>query len=127
MAEGMAEMQAIFEALRLKIHTLTQKVGSLQDQVNVLTQQAAPPQVHPVAPPPVPHPRRKCFVAMPKKFWGDRRLFPAFLSQVQLFINAQRVHFPGDEDKVAFLCSLLAGPAASWVSPLLDQDDPLLQ
>ncbi|XP_070614238.1 protein LDOC1-like [Erythrolamprus reginae] len=127
MADGMAEMQAVFEALRLKIQILTQTVVALQNQMGYLTQQPAPPLVQLVVPTPQPSPQRKCFVAMPEKFWGDRCQFPAFLSQVQLFINAQLVHFPRDAEKVAFLCSLLASPVAAWVSPLLDRDDPLLQ
>ncbi|XP_070584356.1 protein LDOC1-like [Erythrolamprus reginae] len=127
MAASVAEMQAVFEALGLEIQALTQMVLQLQNQVDVLFQQPASPLVQLEAPAPQPPPQRKCFVAMPKRFWGDRRMFSAFLSQVQLFINAQMIHFPMDAEEVVFLCSLLASPAASWVSPLLDQDDPILQ
>ncbi|XP_070584343.1 protein LDOC1-like [Erythrolamprus reginae] len=127
MAAGMAEMQAVFKALQLEIQALTLTVQQLQNQVEILSQQPVIAQVQPAAPAPQPLPRRKCFVALPEKFWSDRGLFAAFLSQVQFFINAQLPHFPRDAEKVAFLCSLLAGPAASWVSPLLDRDDPILQ
>ncbi|XP_070584354.1 protein LDOC1-like [Erythrolamprus reginae] len=120
MAASVAEIQAVFEALHLEIQTLMQMVLQLQNQVDVLSQQPATPSVQLAAPAPQPPPWRKCFVAMPERFWGDCRMFSAFLSQVQLFINAQMIHFPRDAEKVAFLCSLLAGPAASWVSPLLE-------
>ncbi|XP_070584364.1 protein LDOC1-like [Erythrolamprus reginae] len=122
----MEEVEAIFAAFCQEIQDLTKIVADLQNQVAQLTQQPAP-LVQQVVQAPQPMSCRKCFVAMPENFGGDRCQFPAFLSQLQLFINAQLAHFSMNAKKVAFLCSLLASPAAAWVSPLLDCNDPLLQ
>ncbi|XP_070607666.1 protein LDOC1-like [Erythrolamprus reginae] len=112
----MAEVQAVFEALHQEIQALMQMMADLQNQMMQLTQQLAP-LVQQLVQAPLPMPCRKCFVAVSERFLGDHCQFPAFLSQKK----------NGCMEKVAFLCSLPASPAAVWVLPLLDSNDPLLQ
>jgi hypothetical protein len=66
-------------------------------------------------------------VNSPEPFTGDRTKTRNFLVQVSVVFQTQPSRFPDDQTKVYYLGSFLRGPAASWFSPLVEKQDPILQ
>lgn len=66
-------------------------------------------------------------VNSPELFSGDRTKTRNFLVQVTVVFRIQASRFPNDETKVYFLGSFLRGPAASWFSPFVEKQDPILK
>uniref|UniRef100_A0A803TXJ9 Gypsy retrotransposon integrase-like protein 1 n=1 Tax=Anolis carolinensis TaxID=28377 RepID=A0A803TXJ9_ANOCA len=68
----------------------------------------------------------KGHVLTPERFDGTRCKLPTFLAQVELYFSQLSVHaFPTDTSKVAFILSLLTGPAGQWATNLILGNDPV--
>uniref|UniRef100_A0A803TD59 DUF4939 domain-containing protein n=1 Tax=Anolis carolinensis TaxID=28377 RepID=A0A803TD59_ANOCA len=68
----------------------------------------------------------KGHVLTPERFDGTRCKLPTFLAQVELYFSQLSAHaFPTDTSKVAFILSLLTGPAGQWATNLILGNDPV--
>ncbi|XP_062825006.1 calmodulin-lysine N-methyltransferase isoform X2 [Anolis carolinensis] len=59
-------------------------------------------------------------LALPTKFSGEASKVHVFRRQCQAYIEARQAEFPQEEVKVAWIYSLLEGPAANWAMALFD-------
>uniref|UniRef100_A0A803T0W4 DUF4939 domain-containing protein n=1 Tax=Anolis carolinensis TaxID=28377 RepID=A0A803T0W4_ANOCA len=68
----------------------------------------------------------KGHVMTPERFDGSRNKLPTFLAQIELYFSQISVQaFPTDTSKVAFILSLLTGPAGQWATNLILGNDPV--
>uniref|UniRef100_R4GDC8 CCHC-type domain-containing protein n=1 Tax=Anolis carolinensis TaxID=28377 RepID=R4GDC8_ANOCA len=66
-------------------------------------------------------------MALPTKFTGEASKVHVFRRQCQAYLEARAAEFPQEDIKVAWVYSLLDGPAASWATALFDQASPHLR
>uniref|UniRef100_G1KVN5 DUF4939 domain-containing protein n=1 Tax=Anolis carolinensis TaxID=28377 RepID=G1KVN5_ANOCA len=59
-------------------------------------------------------------LALPTKFSGEASKFHVFRRQCQAYLEARQAEFPQEDVKVAWIYSLLDGPAATWATALYD-------
>jgi hypothetical protein len=59
-------------------------------------------------------------VAKPDLFYGERRKFEAFITQLQLNFLSDTRRFQDEQDRVIFAETFLRGPALDWFKPVLD-------
>uniref|UniRef100_H9GI52 DUF4939 domain-containing protein n=1 Tax=Anolis carolinensis TaxID=28377 RepID=H9GI52_ANOCA len=65
-------------------------------------------------------------VIVPERFDGTREKLPTFLAQVDLyFLQISDLSFPTDTNKVAFILSLLTGPAGRWAVNVIRGNSPI--
>uniref|UniRef100_A0A803T1M8 DUF4939 domain-containing protein n=1 Tax=Anolis carolinensis TaxID=28377 RepID=A0A803T1M8_ANOCA len=65
-------------------------------------------------------------VIVPERFDGAREKLPTFLAQVDLyFLQISDLSFPTDTNKVAFILSLLTGPAGRWAVNVIRGNSPI--
>uniref|UniRef100_A0A803TU14 DUF4939 domain-containing protein n=1 Tax=Anolis carolinensis TaxID=28377 RepID=A0A803TU14_ANOCA len=65
-------------------------------------------------------------VIVPERFDGTREKLPTFLAQVDLyFLQISDLSFPTDTNKVAFILSLLTGPAGRWAVNVIRGNCPI--
>lgn len=60
-------------------------------------------------------------VKVPDAFEGKRSELPAFLIQVQLYIQFNSSSFRNDKDKILFVITYLRGAAFNWAAPLVTE------
>jgi hypothetical protein len=63
---------------------------------------------------------------LPEKYDGKRHLFRQFINSIKLHFSVSTDQFPNDVAKTAFVASLLRGSALDWITPYLEQQDPIL-
>jgi hypothetical protein len=59
-------------------------------------------------------------LAQPDLFYGDRKHYEAFLTQLHLNLIGNRNNYPNEESKVIYAGSFLRGSALAWFKPLLE-------
>uniref|UniRef100_A0A803TPI1 DUF4939 domain-containing protein n=1 Tax=Anolis carolinensis TaxID=28377 RepID=A0A803TPI1_ANOCA len=59
-------------------------------------------------------------LALPTKFSGEASKVHVFRRQCQAYLEARQAEFPQEDVKVAWIYSLLDGPAATWATALYD-------
>lgn len=72
------------------------------------------------------HPTFEPVVSLPAKFDGNKYYARDFINQVKLIFQLQPSRYHNDYVKVGFIGTLLTGSAASWFSPFLEQNSPVL-
>jgi hypothetical protein len=63
---------------------------------------------------------------LPDKYDGKRHLFRQFINSIKLHFSVSPDLFPSDAAKTGFVASLLRGSALDWITPYLEQKDPML-
>src|ERR1700693_6336987 len=101
--------------------SLQQEVASLRIAVSQNQQSRANA---PVVPNPIVSAPR---TAMPARYDGDRFQFRAFVSQCRLFLRLNEGSYTDEFAKVAFMLTLLDGPARAWAAPLIETNDAVLR
>uniref|UniRef100_A0AAY4BGE9 Retrotransposon gag domain-containing protein n=1 Tax=Denticeps clupeoides TaxID=299321 RepID=A0AAY4BGE9_9TELE len=56
---------------------------------------------------------------------GDSRSCCGFIMQCRLLLRLQAAHLPDEETAVAYIITRLTGCALEWVTPLVEQRDPI--
>lgn len=76
----------------------------------------------------VPAPRSQAALKLPlpEKYDGKRHLFRQFINSIKLHFSVSPDRFSSDAAKTAFVASLLRGSALDWITPYLEQQDPIL-
>lgn len=65
-------------------------------------------------------------LSLPDKYDGKRNQFRQFLNSVKLHFTVNHCKFQSDTLKTGFVASLLRGAALDWITPFLEQKDPML-
>jgi hypothetical protein len=95
--------------------------ADLSSQINQLRAQSSGNQL---ASPSRPHAALK--LPLPEKYDGKRHLFRQFINSIKLHFSVSSDQFQNDVAKTAFVASLLRGSALDWITPYLEQQDPIL-
>lgn len=112
----------------LLLRRLAESNQALLDQITQLTGQVASMAAHMARPPPPPTEApvqpvaapglvsgsKEPFVPVPERYGGDFGSCQAFLTQVSLVFELQPQSYASDRARIAYLISLLTGPAREW-------------
>ena len=63
---------------------------------------------------------------LPEKYDGKRHSFRQFINSVKLQLSISPDRFSSYQTKTGFVASLLRGPALDWITPFLEQKNPML-
>ncbi|MEE6525396.1 hypothetical protein FKM82_025362 [Ascaphus truei] len=66
-------------------------------------------------------------ISLPEIFWGKKQSFWNFLNQCRLVFKLQPIIYHTEEAQVGLIITLLKDEALAMVSPMLEQDSPLLR
>jgi hypothetical protein len=121
---------AEIQSLRSSITSIQEQLVSISNSINNVVPTASTSTVTTsnIAPTPAPAPSgtKEPKISAPEHFNGDRAKTRYFLAQVHLVFVMQANRFPSDGTKTGYIASLLRGPAAAWVTPLIERNDPIM-
>ena len=112
--DAMRDLYNRIDQLNAANRSLEEQNSSLRTQFQG---QHQPQQPHRNATPKLP---------LPEKYDGKRYQFRQFLNSVKLQFSISPDRFPNDASKTGFVSSLLRGPALDWITPYLENQDPML-
>lgn len=78
--------------------------------------------VPPTAPPTHSEPR----LQLPLRYSGESGKCQSFLTQCQIFFDAQPSQYQYEKSRVALILSLLTGSALAWADPLIRSNSPIM-
>jgi Retrotransposon gag protein len=121
-------------AMQTRITTLEQKIESLVQLLEIQQQQSHQQiseegQNFSPVPQSTPRlPKQSIKFNKPPEYDGkDKHYCTSFLSQVELYIRANRSEFANDESKILFTITYLRGPAYTWIEPHIEKEnDPIM-
>lgn len=114
----------LLQNLAASNNALYNQVSSLTERLNELSARPPPPAplVNPLnVVPPVKEPH----VPDPERYHGDFGSCQAFLTQVSLVFKLQPHSYSTDEARIAYLVSLLSGPARDWGAAIWEKQGPV--
>lgn len=114
-----ARVEGTLATYENQFHSLKSAIEKLTSQFERLTLTqpgAASPVFSSSDSPPSPSPthRRETPICLPELYVGDPASCRSFLIQCSLHFTHQPSAFPSEDSKVAFVLSLLSGPARDW-------------
>lgn len=105
------------QPIEAKMTLLEEEVRALRHHLQALERPSQPPENHELP---------ASMFAKPPPFDGNRTELRGFLSQLRVFLRANRERIANEAQKVDILVTLLSGPARAWASPFIDADDRIM-
>ncbi len=96
-----------------RLTSLTEELVKTLQALQLSPSAMNPPMHNPPPPAPVTASPR---LAFPEKFDGSPSRCKGFLLQCSMFVNQQPTLYSTDENRIAFVCSLLTGRALEWAT-----------
>lgn len=124
-----ARVEGMLASYENQFHSLTVAIEKLSKQFDRLTiSQPRPVTPAPLFPDPIENRTPSCSrdtpVCLPDQSSGDPTSCCSFLIQCSLHFTHQLSAFPTEQSKVAFVLSLLSGPACEWEAAEWAQESP---
>uniref|UniRef100_A0A7N8WLZ3 Retrotransposon gag domain-containing protein n=1 Tax=Mastacembelus armatus TaxID=205130 RepID=A0A7N8WLZ3_9TELE len=127
--EWRVRVEGALASYEAQLHTCVANLDKLTKHLSKLTlgtELLQPQDVSPaLAPSPVSPGIRDTPICIPERYSGEPTSCRAFLMQCNLQFKYQPSAFPNDSAKVAFILSLLSGPAREWGAAEMDRNSSI--